>query len=218
MITKFQLQKDAAVLAEDGKKIGSLERVVVNTIDNVITDIVVRTGGMLNAEEKIVSVELIGETAEDKILLKKKAGTLESCPPFEEKQLVSEDGRYNQGAAPGNIPAAMGGMPAVGTSAAQVSGEKIVTRMEQNIPEGTIAMKIGAKVTSADGKHIGNVERVLAEPIRNQIMHFVVPQGLLNVENKSIPIEWVMRIGEEAIHLKAEKSEIEDLVEAPDAG
>ena len=62
MITKIQLQKDAAVLAVDGKKVGSLERVVVNPETKVITDIVVRTGGLLGHDEKIVSVDLIDAT------------------------------------------------------------------------------------------------------------------------------------------------------------
>jgi sporulation protein YlmC with PRC-barrel domain len=48
MITKIQLQKDAVVLSENGKKAGSLERVVVNPKTNVITDIVVRTGGLMH--------------------------------------------------------------------------------------------------------------------------------------------------------------------------
>ena len=215
MITKFQLQKDATVLAEDGKKIGSLERVVINPTDHVITDIVVRTGGLLNHEEKIVSVDLIGETAEDKILLKEEAGVLEDCPPFEEKQLISERGTH---VAPDNMPADLGGMPAVGTPAVPESDEHIVTRMERNIPEGMVAMRMDAKVTSADGKQIGHVERLFADPTMNQITHFGVPQGMLKAENKFIPITWVTRIGEQALHLKVEKSEIDELVEEPSAG
>ena len=215
MITKIQLQGDAAVLAEDGNKLGSLERVVVNVSSKVITDIVVRIGGILRQEERIVPIELIVETAENKILLHEDAGELNGFPPLEEKRLVGEHGRREHGSHSGNMPAGLGGMPVVGTPVAPASNEQIVTRLEQNIPEGTVAMRMGAKVTSADDKHIGNVERVLAEPFMAQITHLYVSSGLLVKSASLIPIDWVLRIGEDAVHLRVSKESVEESADTP---
>ena len=119
MITKIQLQKNATVLAENGKKVGLLERIVVNPETHVIVDLVVRTGGLLNQEEKIVPVELVVETAEDKILLHEDAGELEGFPPLEEMRMISEHGVQTQESLRENIPTTTyGGFPAVGTPVA----------------------------------------------------------------------------------------------------
>ena len=217
MITKIQLQKEASVLADDGKRVGTLERVVVNPVNNVITDIVVRTGGLLNQEEKVVPVELIDETAADKILLHEKAGDLEGFPPFEERRLISEHGVRGQDAASGVKPP-MGSMPVVGAPMAPVPNEQIVTRIEQNIPEGTVAMKVGAKVTSADQKHIGNVDCVVAEPFMDQITHLQVSKGLLMKETSLIPVRWVLRMGEDKVYLRVSKDSIAEVTEPPMAG
>jgi hypothetical protein len=183
----------------------------------VITDIVVRTGGLLHQEEKVVPVELIDETAADKILMHKKAGSLEGFPPFEEMRLISEHGVLGQDAASGVKPP-IGSMPGVGTPMAPVSHEQIVTRKEQNIPEGTIAMKVGAKVTSADRKYIGNVDCVIAEPFMDQVTHLQVSKGLLAKESNLIPIQWVLRMGEDKVHLRVSKQSIDESTEIPIAG
>lgn len=217
MISKIQLQRDATILAEDGRKVGTLERVVVNPATNVITDVVVRTGGLFSPEEKVVPVELIVETSENKILLHEAAGDLKGFPAFEEDRIVNETGNRD-GSSDGSLPSIAVGYPVTAAPVMQVSGEKIITRKEQNIPEGTVALKEGAAVLSADDKHVGKVERVLVEPLMDQITHFVISSGLFAKESKLIPIRWVMRVGEDAVHLRVEKSDIENLVEEPVAG
>lgn len=223
MITKIQLQKNATVLAENGKKIGSLERIVVNPETHVIVDLVVRTGGLLSQEEKIVPVELVVETAEDKILLHEDAGELEGFPPLEEMRMVSEHGDQTSESLHENIPTTTyGGFPAVGTPvAAPASKEQVIIRPEQNIPEGTVAMKVGAKVISADDKHIGNVESILAEPFMAQITRIYVSKGLLVKDTNVIPSQWILSMSEDTIHLRRNKAAIEEAEEAtipPTAG
>ena len=220
MITKIQLQKDATILAEDGRKVGTLERVVVNPDVNAITDLVIRTGGLLNQTEKIVPMELVIETAYDKVLLHEDAGDLQTFPPFEEEHIVNEHGRNDDPASIGigGSPAVVAGYPIIGTPTAQASTKRIVTRLEQNIPDGMVAMKEGAAVLAVDGHHIGKVESVIAEPVMGQIMHFVVSSGLFSWSNKLIPIRWVRDINEESVRLRVDKSAIDNLVEEPVAG
>lgn len=218
MITKIQLQKDATILAENGKKVGSLVRLVINPDTYLITDLVVRTGGLLGHEEKIVPIELVVETAEDKILLHEDAGDLEGFPPLEEKRLVSEHGAQGRESSPGRISPVFGALPEVGTPVVRASNPQIVTRLEFNIPEGTIPMKFGAKVTSADAEDMGNVDRVLAEPFMAKITHLYVSKGLLIKEADLIPIEWVLRIGEDMIHLRLNKDAVEETTAPPVAG
>ena len=132
-------QKNASVLAADGQQVGSLERVVLNPETKLVTDIVVRTGMLFNKEAKVVPVEYIVQTTEDQILLSGEAGKLKSFPPFEERHIVEETGEMDQ-PAKNNVAPVVYGNPGFGPMVTPAPGEQFVTRIEQNIPEGMVAM------------------------------------------------------------------------------
>lgn len=216
MITKIQLQKDAPVLTADGQPVGSLERVVVNPKTNVVTDIVVRTGGLFDREAKVVSLDLVAETTADQIALREEAGELKSMPLFEERRLVEAKGELDL--PPQNVSPVIPGYPGLGSSDARSPGEKFVTQMEQNIPDGTVAMKEGARVITHEGKHVGNVERVIADPAVDQVTHLLISSGLLSKEQRLIPMKWVTALSEEEVHLRVKKDTVEKLAATPVAG
>jgi uncharacterized protein YrrD len=201
MDTKIQFQKNATVLAADGQQVGSIERVVVNTNSNVLTDIVVRKGGLIEPEEKVVPIGLVAETAEGQIVLRDTAGNLEGFPPFEEQHLIDAD---NSKSAVEVAPAIIG-YPVMGAPVVAIP-EEAVTRIEQNIPDGTVAMKEGARVISLEGKHIGSVESVLADPEVDLVTHLVVSTGMFTKEKRLIPMKWVMTLGEDEVHLRVDKT------------
>jgi uncharacterized protein YrrD len=215
MDTRIQFQKSATILTANGKQVGSLERVVVNPSTCVLTDIVVRTGTLLKQEEKVVPIELVAETNTSQIVLREEAGELKAFPPFEEERLVSENGRTRGSSSPADDARIFVGYPSVGTPVVSASNKPIVTRIEQNIPEGTVAMKEGAKVITAEGKNVGSVERVLADSSVDQITHLLVSRGLFTKEAKLIPIHWVMTMGEDKVHLRVSKDSVEDLGDIP---
>jgi len=204
-------QKNASVLAANGQQIGSLERVVLNPETKVVTDIVVRTGTLFNKEAKVVPVEMVVETTENQIVLRDGAGELETFPPFEERHLVDANGDTDQ--KPADVPQVIYGTPGFGPMMVPAPGEQLVTQVEQNIPDGTVAMKEGAKVISADGKHVGNVKSVLADSSVDQVTHLLISAGTFNKEKKLIPIKWVMTVGEDDVHLRVNKETIEELAD-----
>ena len=216
MIAKIQFQRGASVLTAEGVQIGTLERVVVNPAHNVLTDIVVRTGGLLNASEKVVPLGFVAETSETQVLLREEAGELESMPRFEEERLIEEHARST--AEVEQHPVVMG-YPVAGAPLVQApAADRPVTRVEQNIPEGTVAVKEGAKVLTAEGKHVGNLERVLADPSAEEVTHLLISKGILAKEMKLIPRKWISSWGEEKVHLRVKRDTVERLAEAPLAG
>ena len=218
MENKILLQKNADVLTPHGKTIGSLERVVLNPETKVVTDIVVRLGVFFDKEEKVVPVDLVADTTEHQIILSYEAGELDDFPPFEEKQVVAEDGDKDHAQSSEAAPPVIFGYAGAGLLTLPEPSEQIVTKIEQNIPKGTVAMKEGAKVLTAEGKHVGNVERVLADPSVDQVTHLLISRGLLIRELKLIPIKWVMKLGEDIVHLRVKKASVEDLNTVPIAG
>lgn len=87
----------------------------------------------------------------------------------------------------------------------------VVTETTRTIPEELIALKEGARVTSADEKHVGNVEQVYTDPDSGKVTHFIISQGLLTKTRKSVPIQWVNMIDEKEVYLTVGAKEVEDL-------
>ena len=216
MEQKILFQKHANVIAANGEQIGSLERVVLNPETKVVTDIVIRTGSLFNKEVRVVPVEFVAETTEDQVVLSEKAGAPESFPPFEERHLIEASAELDQPVK--NVAPVVYGNPGFGPMVVPAPGEKFVTQIEQNIPDGTVALKEGAKVITADGKYVGNVERVLADSSVDQITDLVISTGLFNKEMRLIPIKWVMTLGEDTVRLRVKKVSIEDKDTTPVAG
>lgn len=201
-------QKDADVIDANGQQVGSLERVVLNSETKLITDVVVRTGTLFNKEDKVVPVGYIVETAENQIVLNREAGDLKSFPPFEERHLVDADGDMDR--KPRDVPQVIYGSPGLGPMIVPAPGQKLITQVEQNIPNGTVAVKEGAKVITADGKHVGNVERVLADASVDQVTNLEISKGLFTKEKRLIPMKWVMSMGEDVIRLRVNEESIDD--------
>ena len=202
-------QKNASVVAADGQQVGSLERVVLNPETRLVTDIVVRTGALFNKEAKVVPVEYIVGTTEDEIRLSDDAGKLKSFPPFEERHIVEQTGEMDQSARNEAAPVVYVN-PGFGSMVAPGPGEQFVTRLEQNIPEGMVAMKEGAKVITADGKNVGKVERVLADSSVDEITHLLISTGMFTKEKRLIPMQWVESVSEDEVHLRLNKDSIEE--------
>jgi sporulation protein YlmC with PRC-barrel domain len=218
MNNKNQFQKNATVLGVDGERVGLLDRVVVNPSNNVLTDIVVRTGSLLNQEEKVVPLGLVADANYDQILLSKEAGEVNALPPFKVERLVKEVGEEDSelaAEAERETRVMIAGNPVFGLPAMPTIRRDVRTHVEQNIPEGTVAMKEGAKVYTVDGRHVGDVEGVLADATRDTITHLVISRGLFIRELKMVPIWWVSLLGEEKVQLRVNRHSVENLADLP---
>jgi uncharacterized protein YrrD len=84
-------------------------------------------------------------------------------------------------------------------------------RATQNIPDGTVALEEGARVVSADNKHVGNIEQLIVDAQDKRVTHFVISEGLLFKERKLIPVLWISSIGEQQVHLSANARTLEQV-------
>jgi len=213
MNERILLQKNASVLTARGKKIGSLMRVVLNPATKVVTDIVVRTKGRLfTKEDKVVSINLVNQTTESQIVLEDQAGELQYFPHFEIPYVVDVD-------QPQNDSPVVSGYTQLGPVVMSSPKEPVfIPETEQNIPEGTIAMKDSAKVITVEGKHVGNLESVVADSSIDQVTHLIMSSGIIAKDRKLIPIRWVRVMNEDEIHLNVDKKSIENSDALPMAG
>jgi uncharacterized protein YrrD len=211
MDRKVQLHKNAAVLTASGHEVGSLERVVFSPESKMITHIVVRTGSLLNKADKVVPINLVAGTTEDQITLRAEAGDLEGFPPFEEQGVVDKKAGLDLPPTSGSTTRGLIGSPEPDIPYVPDPGEEYVTQTKQNIPPETVALKEGAKVITAEGKHVGKVERILATPEMDQVTHLLISKGMFPQETKLIPLEWVSTMTEDEVYLTVEEPQVEEL-------
>jgi uncharacterized protein YrrD len=215
----MQIVQDADVLTASDEHVGKIDRVVIDPKTKEVSHVVVRKRALF-AEDKVVPIDLIASANEDGVALREDAGDMEALPNFEEEHFVTlnEDeaarSRYGDYSAiplywyPPLYGAAFGAGRLNPTYPPLYPIE-----VERNIPEGTVALKEGARVISADGEHVGDVERILTEPEADRATHFVISSGFFLKEKKLVPVRWVDSIEEEEVHLAVGSSLIDSLRE-----
>jgi uncharacterized protein YrrD len=216
----MEFKQDADVYTAEGEEVGEVERVVLDPRTKKVTHIVVEKG-ILFTEDKVVPVSLVASATEERVELRQNAGDLEALPDFQERHFVNlSDKDLVRAEVPPNYPPPMYWYPPLyGAPYAAPMGyptyphEPYVVEVEQNIPEGEIALQEGAEVIGVEGDHVGDVDEVLTSPEANRVTHFVIKEGLLFKDKKLVPVEWVNRIDQDRIYLVVGSQTLENLPE-----
>ncbi len=220
------------VYTTDGKDVGSIDRVILDPRSNEISGIVVKQGWLFS-EDKVISIDLIASASEDRVTLRQTKHDLNKLPPFEETYYVPlEEEDYPQGLsekaiARTNYAPASYAYPPVGTEwwgyggyfglppaepvATSDYGADYIQRTKTNIPEGTIAVREGARVMSVDNQHVGDVEEVFTDPASNAATHILISQGHFFKEHKLVPTNWIKSERENEVQLTVNTSLVERL-------
>ncbi|HEX2907119.1 MAG TPA: PRC-barrel domain-containing protein [Phototrophicaceae bacterium] len=202
----MQFKQGVRVYTFDGKDVGKVDRVVIDPPTREVSHLVIQKG-FLFTEDKVVPISLIASATDDRVALRQDAGDLANLPTFEEMHYIPLTNAETEALAyPADYaPGLFWYPPTTGWTGyslnAPVYYPPRVTEVEKNIPEDTVALQEGARVLSADGKHVGNIERVLTGPVADRVSHFVISQGLILKERKVIPYNWVSKIEEDTVHL-----------------
>lgn len=209
----------ANVFTAQNKKVGRVDRVVLDPETKRVTHIVVRKGILLT-EDKLVPIEDIDRVDERQIFLKKGIDDMEDFPEFEQTHyFLAEDLEEMEGK--GSIQTVNAKpvywYPAFGPAGAaqNIFAPRPVyyAATQRNIPKDTVPLRKGARVLSQDGKHIGNIEEVLVDPELERATHFVVEEGLFFPDKKLIPATWLTLVRENEVHLALDADTLETLPE-----
>lgn len=212
----MELKKGTTVETPAGESVGHIDRVVMNPRTKEVTHVVVRKG-FLFSEDKVVPISLIASTSEDRVMLREDAGDLQQLPAFEETHYhtVNESELGRESGRVGYAPPLYWYPPVIGMGPMTYPypGPGYVAETQENIPQGTVALKEGAKVISSDGKHVGNVERIFTEPQADRATHLLISRGLLLKERKLVPMSWVSDVTEDEAYLSVGSGTLEELRE-----
>lgn len=205
------------VYASDQQRVGTVDRVVLDPTRNEVEGLIIRRGWLF-AEDRVVPVNLVASATEERVVLRQSAADLDTLPIFEETYYVPADGydATNEAAPLYTYPpigtAWWGYSSHVGAPPAEMEPD-VMSRTEKHIPQGTIAVREGARVTSQEGDHIGNVEDVFTDEASNRATHLVISRGLLFKERKLIPANWIKVVSEDEVILTVKTRAIAGLPE-----
>lgn len=210
----MQFKEGTTVYTSNGDTVGDIERFVIDPRTQEIVGLVVREGFWFT-EDRVIPVDMVKESAEDRVTLATDGTHPDEFPLYKETHYVSPQEpdlveEYTDTTIPTyyyppyGVPVWFGaeGIP---------YGEPVGVKVETvNIPEGTIALKEGSRVISVDDKHVGNVERVYTND-HSRITHFAITQGFLFKEEKVLPMTWVSDILDDEVHLAVSAKTLDQL-------
>jgi sporulation protein YlmC with PRC-barrel domain len=221
----MKIKEGARVESSKGEHIGSVTRVIIDPRSKEITHVVVGKG-VLFREDRVIPAELIRDSDDEELILNDEGDDLEKFPEFEvtdfvmldERDLPPRDREQVFGTtAPSAYPyPAVGPHHYWGPGSITMSpyyyaqqGYSTVTR--QNIPDETVALEKGAAIICEDGEKVGELDEVMVDEQENQATHLVIKRGLLAQEKKLVPVNWIVRVFEEEIHLGVRSETIDKL-------
>jgi sporulation protein YlmC with PRC-barrel domain len=190
------------VFGNDGEKVGTVERIVVDSNTKQIHQFVVHRG-FLTHDDKLVDVDMVSGQDPDGLRLDLNSDQVNELPDYIEHRFVQVP-EHDLDAMPFIIPSAMGagsylyGAPNIGRgyegsqdsffdAAPSVAP---VIEDESNIPETDVMISEGTEVYGADGDKVGSVGEILVGD-DGAINGFVVSKGFIFKKDVRVPIDWV---------------------------
>ena len=217
MLKNMEFTEGVHVFTADGQQVGKISRFVVDPATNEVTHIVVQKGWLL-PEDKVVALQMVSAATEEKVVLSVDMDDFDHLPPFEEEYFVrtaDDDMRAAGYATSKNFPAYCWyppqGYPGYPTFTLDYHPMSTMVTTRRNTPEETIPLKDGANIISADGEHVGNIERLFIEPGFNRATHLVIKYGTLFKERKLIPTHWVKSVEEDKVYLNVSSQLLDSL-------
>ncbi len=198
----IDLPTKAEVYCSDGIA-GISTYVIGNPINHQVTHLVVKSSRP-PFHENLVSVDMVEETAPNRIQLKCALNEIETMEPFEyEEYIRTEYPTY----------LCLPYMPAARPIEEDVVSNVLVKH--HNIPWGEIAIWRGAKVEATDG-YIGQVDELLINSLNTRVTHLVLRvRHMLKDRVITIPVSQIESVNEDKIYLRLDRHSIEELPTTP---
>lgn len=204
----IELKEGMSVFTRSGEELGKINRFVLDPVTNEVTHLVIQKGWIL-PDDKVLPFQMIS-AADDKLVLNEDLGDFDELPSFEETHFVRLNDEDAAGLKRTHDPL-IGYSPAYywypthpGMGYAGITPGYTAlppSKVKRNIPEDTVPLQEGTDVISADGDHVGDVERLIVESDSNNVTHLVISRGLLFKDRKLVPVHWLKSVEEKKVHL-----------------
>jgi uncharacterized membrane protein len=186
--------------------------VIVNPVTSKVTHVVVEDKHAPDPTPRLVPVDQISATSSDRIRLRCTKAELAAMHPFVTTHYVqTEHTDYRQALHGDQI----GGMANPHMSPYAVPKRGVVSKEEEHIPVGELAVRRGTRVAATDGQ-VGEVGELLVDASSEHITHLVLLEGHLWGKNEiTLPISAIDRLEDDTVYLKLDKEAIKRLPSIP---
>jgi sporulation protein YlmC with PRC-barrel domain len=194
----------------DGEKIGTVKQVVIDPATQEISHLIIEKG-LLFKEDKVLPISLILQANEEEVKLVETDEDLEELPEYQEEYYLPID------AEPMYDPELALSRNFLIAKPRIVPKQQEEVRYikkgdyQENLPEDTKMLRVGAEVFSLDREEIGRVSELVLDFQTDQITHLVLDRALLRDDRVLIPYQWVDDVSQEKVTLLVDQEVIKNL-------
>lgn len=202
----MNISLDAEVHCTDGAG-GRSVALVLNPVTRVATHVVVKTKEH-DHDQRLLPLDYITGGAADRIGVRCSRQELDELPPFMKMARTQETGLDRTSAQALMGSEAQSGLSFQDFNFASAGQTEVIE--QEAIPETELAVRHGIPVEAADHT-VGQLEEFDVNLQTGEIMFLVLKEGHLLKKEVPVPVDQIDRIGEEAVHLKLTKDQVEHL-------
>lgn len=192
---------NSSVFTPSGEELGTVSHVVIDRKSGRLSHLVIQRG-RVSSKRVLAPVEAISQDGEGGLLLT--GMDPDTLPDLTTESLTLAE------MTPGPLHGThyvqsheiSGGGPTPGVATTRVQK---VERM--NLPEGSVALKTNADVTSHDGEHLGKLTGVISNKEENSTDSLLMTTGVVSRATRSLPAYRIAEITESEIVLLAASEE-----------
>lgn len=228
----MQFKENSHVYDANERNLGRITRIVMDPVTDKVTHVVVRHG-LIFTEDKVIPIEYFRSASPERADLRDDVGDLEALPVFKESHYVPAGNAGDdvpENSMDAQVPPFLYWYPPMtlssqhtigyygvpsfgGTLEDEYQNRRYVKWTTQNIPDDTVAVKEGAEVISADGKHVGDIEEIQVDSESDYATHVLISQGLFLKEKKWVPTLWFRTVEDDRVYLAVTSSLLKTLPE-----
>lgn len=218
-MAQHEVNIGANVRSQDGKKLGSVEQLIVHPDANRVDGFILGQG--IIHEAKIVDADLVATTDEHGIVLSIDAHHVSSLPAVLHQQRIKSSGTLDYGTGFGavgvqgtgdqwRLQGTSGGqLPNTGSESLfmQAPIGDVVTENISNLDANAVSIGEGTDVIGSDGKKVGHVDEIFVE--ERHITGILVRAGWLFHHDVRIPMSLVAGLSHNRVRLNVTAAEAE---------
>jgi uncharacterized protein YrrD len=219
-MTGKQVAIGADVRTRDGKSIGKVEHLIVDSKTQELSGVVADKG--IFDSGRVVSIDCVESMSEKAVTLTLSEAEAKELPGFVEHEFIRLGDSAGMNAGFGTTvnlgssggtwmhygPGA-GGLPSTGATSYYAQGVvgDVSARIVSPLTESEIALDHGTDVVDAAGHKIGVVDDILFGD-DGKIEGFIVQQGHVFHHDVKVPMEWVAGIAHDHVRLSVLKDQV----------
>lgn len=204
----------AAVLSGNNE-IGRVERVVLDCNAYEASHLVVRCGGALQSQFRLMPIDWVTSAEHDRVQIGHSEGDLGGLPSFEVKHYARLDQWNREHLEHPRLKIKPADwinyfVPLVAHALGEPYDPPGVRVTDQLISPSESAIRRGLPVESGDGYKVGEVHEVLFSEPDWRLSGVIIGRGFILPHPMKVPADWITKITEEKIVLNRTKAQVEE--------